>query len=151
MRIDAKLLHPIVTWANKTHKFFRPNGFGRQFGILEDFIAPSEVWEIKRQIISTYDLQSSEQEPMFKDLCGYITDGGAIHPHSDPDHNGKQHVRFNVMVSKPETGGMPVQDGIDIVVQEGDVWRCDASRVMHWCTPVVGGKPRIVLSYGFLL
>jgi hypothetical protein len=44
-----------------------------------------------------------------------------------------------------------VQDGVEMVVEEGDVWRCDASRVRHWCTPVRGPKPRIVLSYGFLI
>jgi hypothetical protein len=153
MRIDAVLLHFVATWAHESHKAFQPNGKGRQYGILQraDLTPPDAVWKIKHQIIAAHGLQSTEQEPMFKDLCGYITDGGAVHPHSDPDHNGKQHVRFNVMVSKPEAGGVPVQDGVEIAVQEGDVWRCDASRVTHWCTPVVGSKPRIVLSYGFLI
>lgn len=153
MRIDAALLQPIAVWAHKNHKSFQPNGFGRQFGILQrnDLTPPDEAWKIKQQIVEAYALRDTEQEPKFKDLCGFITTGGAIHPHQDPDHNGKQHIRFNVMVSKPESGGMPVQDGVEMPVEEGDVWRCDASRVRHWCTPVVGSKPRIVLSYGFLI
>lgn len=153
MRIDAALLQPVAVWAHESHKAFRPNGQGRQYGVLQrnDLTPPSEAWEIKRQIVEAHGLHDAEQEPVFKDFCGFITEGGAIHPHSDQDHDGKQHVRFNVMVSKPVAGGTPVQDGVEMPVEEGDVWRCDASRVKHWCTPVVGSKPRIVLSFGFLI
>jgi hypothetical protein len=151
MRVPAELLTPVVVWAREHKRKFRPNGIGRQYGLLSDFTPPREAWEIKRLIVGEFGLHGAEQEPVFQDLCGFITAGGAIHPHTDPDHNGKQHVRFNVMVSKPELGGMPVQDGKEITVEEGDVWRCDASRVKHWCTSVVGSKPRIVLSFGFLI
>lgn len=151
MRIEAALLESIADWAVNSHKAFRANGHARQYGILQELEPPAEVWNIKRQIVEANGLRNAEQEPIFKDLCGFITEGGAIHPHQDPDHNGKQHVRFNIMVSKPESGGMPVQDGVEMPVEEGDFWRCDASRVKHWCTPVVGSKPRIVLSYGFLI
>jgi hypothetical protein len=151
MRFDAALLMPVARWANESHKAFRPNGFGRQYGFLDAENSPAEVWEIKRKIVEANGLQNAEQEPVFKDFCGYITAGGAIQPHKDSDHNGKQHVRFNVLISKPKQGGVPVQDGKEISVDEGEVWRCDASQVRHWCTPVVGQKPRIVLSYGFLI
>lgn len=153
MRIDAALLAPVSVWAVESHKAFKPNGHGRQYGSLyrEDLAPPPEVWEIRRLVVEASNLQGYPTEPMFQDYCGFITEGGAIHPHQDPDHNGKQHVRFNVMVSKPEAGGVPVQDGKELAVEEGDVWRCDASRVRHRCTPVQGPKPRIVLSYGFLI
>jgi hypothetical protein len=153
MRIDAALLAPVSAWAIESHKAFKPNGYGRQYGVLyrEDLAPPPEVWEIRRLVVEANSLQTCPTEPVFQDYCGFITEGGAIHPHQDPDYNGKQHVRFNVMVSKPEAGGIPVQDGEALAVEEGDVWRCDASRVRHWCTPVQGPKPRIVLSYGFLI
>jgi len=73
MRFDAALLIPVARWANESHKAFRPNGFGRQYGFLDAEKSPAEVW------------------------------------------------------------------------------RCDASQVRHWCTPVVGQKPRIVLSFGFMI
>lgn len=151
MRINPQLLAPVVAWAKSRRHAFRPNGRGRQFGILQDLKAPPEAWEIKRQIVESFGLRDAAQEPVYKDFCGYITDGRAIQPHQDCDHNGKQHVRYNILVSKPIAGGMPVQGGVELEVGEGDVWRCDASRVQHWCTPVVGVKPRIVLSFGFLI
>jgi hypothetical protein len=151
MLISRALLSAVSDWAKESHASFLPNGRGRQYGILQEHNPPAEVWEIKRQIVQANGLQSAEQEPVFRDFCGVIFDGGAIHPHTDQDSNGKQHVRFNVMVSKPVRGGVPIQDGVEVVVEEGEVWRCDASRVRHWCTEVVGAKPRIVLSFGFLL
>lgn len=151
MQFDAELLQPVVLWARKNRQAFRPNGFARQYGLLDEFSPPKEVWEIKRQIVEANNIQDAEQEPIFRDLCGFITEGGAVHPHVDCGDKGKQHVRFNVMVSKPQGGGNPVQNGVEILVQEGAVWRCDASLVMHSSMPVIGSKPRIVLSYGFLL
>lgn len=153
MRVDPKLLAPVFDWATENHKSFRPNGVGRFYGVLyrEDLTPPQAVWAIRSQVVEGYNLQGCETEPVFQDFCGVITDGGAIHPHRDSDHSGKQHVRFNVMVSKPEAGGTPVQDGHEMPVVEGGVWRCDASQVQHWCTPVQGPKPRIVLSFGFLV
>lgn len=148
---DKSLLEPIKYWANTNYHLFKPNGFCRQYGLLSAFNPPKEVWLIKDEIIKTYNLYNAKQEPVFKDYCGYITEGGAIHEHSDPNQGTLIHTRFNVMISKPIAGGIPVQNGKEISVEEGDVWRCDAGVVKHWCTEVEGNKPRIVCSFGFLL
>jgi hypothetical protein len=141
----------ISTWAKGSRKNFKPNGFGRQFGILyrKDLNVPRECWSVRNRVVEGFSLQGYPVEPMFKDYCGFITDGGAIHKHSDPDSEIGIHRRYNVMISKPHDGGVPYQDGVPVDVEEGEVWRCDASRVTHWCSPVVGDKPRIVLSFGF--
>jgi len=149
--IPKELLTPIAEWANLTYKSFNPNGYGRQYGVLQELNPPKEVWDIKKLIVKKHTLHNAKQEPMFKDFCGFITEGGAIHPHKDPNDGSLVHTRFNVMISKPIEGGEPIQNGVVVKVNEGDVWRCDAGIVKHWCSPVVGGKPRIVLSYGFLL
>ena len=152
-QIPPSLLEPVVFWANKEYKNFQQNDVGRQFGVLQrkDLKAPKEVWEIKDIIVDGCKLQGAEQEPSYQDYCGYITEGSAVYKHKDSNKNGKIHTRFNVMVSKPEQGGEPVQEDKMIEVEEGSVWRCNAGVVKHWCNTVVGSKPRIVLSYGFLI
>lgn len=144
-------LSPIINWAIANKRLFKPNGFGRQYGDLALLNAPAIVWDIKNKIINHYNLQGCQQEPIFKDYCGFITEGGAIHKHRDPNKGDKIHTRFNVMVSKPISGGIPLISGQEIHVEEGDVWRCDAGLYEHWCTPVIGDRPRIVLSFGFLV
>lgn len=74
-----------------------------------------------------------------------------MHEHRDHNHRGLIHTRFNVLVSKPEAGGEPINNGRMIDVNEGEVWRCNAGLDLHSCTKVVGNKPRIVLSFGYLL
>jgi hypothetical protein len=143
--------NPIIAWAEKTKHQFKANGYGRSYGILQNLSPPREVWDIKKHIINLYGLESEKQEPIYKDYCGFITEGGSIHSHKDPNEQGFIHTRFNVLLSKPLAGGEPVQEGNIISVEEGDIWRCDAGKVLHWSTPVVGNKPRIVLSFGFLL
>lgn len=149
--ISENLLKSATEWANANYKFFRPNGNGRQYGILQELNPPKEIWDIKKQVVDLYGLQNAKQEPVYKDYCGYITEGGAIHKHTDSNEGNLIHTRFNVLVSKPIAGGSPTQDGKEISVEEGDIWKCEAGKVLHWCTPVVGNKPRIVLSFGFLL
>lgn len=141
----------ILKWANDNYGNFKKNGNNRQFGILQELNPPNEVWEIKKQIIDFYNLHKIKQEPIYKDYCGYITDGGAIHKHKDQNEKNLIHTRFNVLVSKPLVGGEPIQNEVVIKVKEGDVWRCDAGKFIHSCNPVIGIKPRVVLSFGFLI
>jgi hypothetical protein len=149
--VSPEELIAISRWAKATHQKFQPNGPGRQFGILyrPELNTPEECWAVRQRVVEQFDLQGFATEPMFQDYCGFITHNGAIHHHTDPDSEFGVHRRYNVMISKPHQGGVPYQDDAPILVEEGEVWRCDASRVMHWCSPVVGSKPRIVLSFGF--
>jgi hypothetical protein len=141
----------LIEWATAHKHLFKPNGFGRQYGVFNYLGYPKAALDLKDRIVKKFSLGNAEQEPMFKDYCGYITEGGAIHRHMDHNKGKLIHARFNVMVSKPIEGGEPIQNGVVIKVNEGDVWRCDAGLVEHWCSPVVGDKPRIVCSFGFLL
>lgn len=155
MLIESSLLSPVAAWAAANYQTFKRNTIspGRHFGILQrsDLSPPPEVWEIKRRIVDAFGLADAPIEPIFKDYCSVITEGGAIHRHTDLNQGDKIHTRFNVMVARPDGGGMPVHGDNEIDVAEGEVWRCDAGSVEHGSTPVVGPNPRIVLSYGFLL
>ena len=153
LHICEDLLGPVRGWAVFRRATFGRNGPGRQFCVLQERPdAPKEVWSIKSLVMSHYMIPASAPtEPMFQDFCGVITDGGAVHRHSDPNVGELIHTRFNVMVSKPDIGGVPIINGVPVQVEEGEVWRCDAGLYEHECTTVTGFKPRVVLSFGFLL
>lgn len=145
------VLAPVRAWALANVSTFLPNGVGRQYAPLHLFSdVPEEIWTIKHAIIERFHLQYAPQEPVYRDLCSVITNGGAVHRHMDPNQGRLIHTRFNVMVSKPLTGGEPIIDDQTIDVPEGGIYRVDAGIKMHGCNMVGGAKPRIILSFGFL-
>lgn len=150
--IDPLLLLTLSNWAHRHVGQFRPNGPGRQFGDLARLDAPP-IWRaIKTSLLQQYQITDWILEPQFRDYCGYITEGGEVHPHQDPRQNGRDHIRINLVLSKPEHGGDPTQDGITIPLPEiGYSWRCDAGQAVHSCTMVHGTVPRIILSFGCLV
>lgn len=149
--IEESLRKPVIDMAIKYRPRFKPNGPGRAYYSFAKGMAPPCVQAIKSMVEEFYGVQDAPQEPMFKDLIGFITEGGAVHEHSYPNVGDLVHTRFNVLLSKPESGGEPVISGKIIQVEEGDTWRCNAGLEKHSCTKVVGSKPRIVLSFGYLL
>ena len=70
----------------------------------------------------------------------------------DSNQGDLKHTRFNVILSKPVGGGGSPIHGAEILeVAEGGTWRCDAGSKTHASTVVIGNKPRIIMSFGFLL
>ncbi|KVN49658.1 hypothetical protein WL35_01670 [Burkholderia ubonensis] len=148
---EQSRLERVRTWAIANKQRFRPNGFGRQFALLQEFPdVPDAIWDIKCDVVAHFGLHDLPQEPLYRDLCGVITEGGAVHPHRDSNQGMLVHTRFNVMVSRPDGGGVPMIDGMLVDVPEGGIFRVDAGLRTHSCTPVIGARPRIILSFGFL-
>ena len=94
-------------------------------------------------------IPSFRHEHMFGNFIGVNYEGGAVHEHSDPrNEKGFIHTRFNFLAQKPEQGGIPIINGIEYPMEEGQGWINLASEWLHASTPVVGIRPRIVLSLG---
>ena len=107
-----------------------------------------EIQKFADECYGIYDIKV-KTEPMFGNFIGVNLEGGAVHPHKDPRSKDNEiHVRINFLVSKPIKGGMPVLNGTEYKINEGDCWINLASEDMHQSTVVEGGKPRVVLSLG---
>lgn len=150
--VSIKEQAEIIDWANNNYIRFIPNGYGRQYKLLQDLPdIPQCVWEIKKRVIEIEKLYDYIQEPTYKDFIGYITDGGQIHPHKDRNFQDLIHTRFNVFIQLPEEGGMPIYNHKRIQVYERTYCICHAGAYTHFCEKVKGKKARIVLSFGFLV
>lgn len=102
----------------------------------------------KAELIARFGIGNWIADPRLHDLIGSISEGGAVHPHTDLESEGRLHLRMNVLVNKPEGGCVPLLDGIPIAVDLGDAWLCFASRCLHATTAVEGQRPRGIISYG---
>ena len=126
---------------------------GRQYCILNQ--TNTSVSELAKNIrfsmFKNIGINVFREEPVYGILLGVINENSSVHPHRDDSILGFYHFRLNVLISKPISGGMPVINGEEFDVSEGESWINVASEWNHWCTPIVGKKPRIVLSLGGLV
>jgi hypothetical protein len=129
---------------------FRPNSYDpvrrKSWRLRED--TDPVVTAKKMELIEKFEITEWIADPNFNDLIGYITEGGFVHAHTDPASEQRMHIRINLLVCKPEAGCIPMLDGIPVDMDLGDAWLCFASHCRHATTPVVGSKPRSIVSYG---
>ena len=128
---DISAIRSFVDAALPTAKWIE-NGFGRRFAKYKD--APDFD-----KVFALYGMKPVRVEPMFQCLIGNNYLDGDL-----------THVRVNVMLKKPKNGGNPVINGIEVNVEEGDVWLCIAGKERHSSTPISGGE-RLIFSYGGLV
>jgi len=133
--------------------FFRHNGNARRFCILNQISTPitNLLINYRKQVYNDFGVSSFEEEPIFGIFLGVNTETGFVHEHTDPTKYGFYHTRINFLVSKPIEGGIPVINNEEFIIDEGESWINLASEWKHKSTPVVGEKPRIVLSLGALV
>ena len=143
----------LINWTKKNWPNFTQNAKNRRFAILKQFPdSPLKlINKIKNKIIKIENINEWKEEPTFYDYIGVNTEGGSIHPHTDPNDGDYTHIRYNVLLSYPEVGGESIYGNNINKLEENLVWRCIAGKVLHASAPVIGFKPRITLSLGFLI
>ena len=145
----------IVNWINENYKLLECNGHNRykiKLSLLKEKIEiPNCIYEIKKRIIEAELLHDFDGEPLFEDSIGYMLNGAKLHKHTDPNHNNLVHTRFNVYVQLPYEGGYPIYNNNLYKLKERTYICCRAGIDYHECQEVKGDKPRIMLSFGFLL
>jgi len=143
----------LVNWTKKNISNFIQNGEGRGYGILKQFSdSPLKlVNKLRNRIIEIENINEWKEEPYFFDYIGVNTKGGSIHPHTDPNDGDYIHTRYNIILRYPEKGGESIYGDNINKLEENLVWKCIAGKVLHASTPVIGSKPRITLSLGFLI
>ena len=147
---DKKLL---LNWLEDNMHEFRSKRTGRYYRPIKEIKnSPLElVQKLKDKIIKLENITDWREEPLFSDYIGINTEGGNIHLHTDPNVNNYIHTRYNIILSWPVKGGESIYGKYVNVLKENLVWKCVAGKVKHASKPVVGKKPRITLSLGFLI
>lgn len=139
-----------LDWVRENESLFpnNPQGDNRKFKVItnEDKIF-GEVEIIKKSISEIENINSWELEPTYKDYIGINYKNGFIHLHKDESLN---HLRWNLILSYPESGGHSIYDNEMNVLEEKMIWRCESGKYVHGSTKVESEKPRITLSLGFL-
>lgn len=130
--------------------YFQDNGNSRRYCSVTNKSTPITDYlkELRIDKFRQLGIEEFDEEPIYGIFIGVNSESGYVHPHKDPEIEGYYHFRLNFLVSKPESGGMPVINGNRYEVEELESWINIASQWYHMSTPVSGNKKRIVLSLG---
>jgi hypothetical protein len=114
---------------------------------------PSVIFDIKKKIVEIEKLEGFENEASVGDFIGFISRGGFIHKHIDPNDldRGLYHVRFNIFITEPQEGFKTYYDGHIVNTTEGSYALCRSGIDYHWTEVNEDTIPRISLSFGYLL
>ncbi|WP_051707105.1 hypothetical protein [Nocardioides aequoreus] len=117
---------------------------------------PEEFWAVRTRVVSRLGLEALPDDPYKGSFLTCVSPGGDVHTHKDArlPLDGSPPLpllRCNVLVQRPEGGGLPVISETLIEVPERGVWALHPTELMHGATPVVGARERITLSFGFVV
>lgn len=155
LTIDEDLRKRVVDFVYNEQSYFRVNtsGYGRRLCLLNkiDHSLSEEIRLFSKKCYESLGIFEYEDEPLFGNLIGVNNEGAFVHNHVDPGVDDKCHVRLNFLIQKPDSGGMPIINGVEYTIEQGGCWKNIASAWWHGSSSVVGDKERIVLSLGALV
>jgi len=142
----------LLTWVYKNRNKFLPNLIDpkRKWIQLEREKCPELIWEIKKRIVDRENIKNYIDDTHIGDIMTWGIHNTYIPNHTDDTIDNHKHVRYNLFLLKPFGGGDCLYDSQKYIPSEREYLMCDATK-NHSTTPVVGLKPRIVISYGFLI
>jgi hypothetical protein len=143
----------IINWFCDNHYRMNRIQFGRiDYTLKEtDESVPLSIWNIKKRIVEKEKLEDYTQEPKYKDFFGAIMPGGRIHKHTDDNVDGLIHTRFNVFIMLPTNDLNTYYSGKVVDAKEGHYTMCKSGLDMHWTDVINENRPRLSLSFGFLI
>jgi hypothetical protein len=142
-------------WGLRNEEYLIPNPTGpyrkrSPLNELNDY--PELLIELRERLLDLEGLRDDENILIAddQDMVTVQRNRGSIPNHMDKDKKeGYSIRRYNIFISLPEKGGLPIYGGEVLEVKERCILRVDAGLIPHSTIPNEGDNPRIMLSYGF--
>jgi hypothetical protein len=143
-------------WALRNESRLVPNPTGpfRARNLFESIPEKLELLkDIKNRIIEVEELSDKSFEPFRGDFVSIQRNGAKVPNHTDhnPVNPALYSIRYNLFISLPEKGGLPIYDGEILNVLEKCLLKVESGLIPHSTTEIIGEIPRIILSYGFAI
>jgi len=147
--IDKETIRELLIWS-ETQNLYRHTSLGRYgfFSFLDELNNHPKCVNLIRQKCSNLT-NAKFVEPIYKDFVNEIFIGGYVIEHTDPTVNGYKHLRCNIMLQKPQTGGQIIFNGKPVELEIGDMFLLDTSN-QHAVSTVQGLLNYKTIVFGFL-
>jgi hypothetical protein len=129
------------------------NGSKKMFILEDDLDFPYDtIQNIRNRIVEIEGLKNFKEPRRVKNFFAEYGKDSECVLHRDPvfekDFN---HVRYNLMLSKPDSGGQTIHGNDFLDIDERVLWKCFSGDLRHGSSLVMGYKPRSIISMGFLI
>lgn len=145
----------LLAWANEMDPYLKANknGAGRRYNRIENLPRIANIHKRVRLRLQAFlgVPPDATPEPIFGWYLSIISDGGAVHPHQDQTEPGMRHLRCNLFLQLPTSGGEPVVADEVIAVEERMVLAFFPSERLHSSQAAQGERRRIMCSFGYLV
>jgi hypothetical protein len=111
---------------------------------------PNEFFEIRNRIKKVLNFENELIRKNTASFVGYMMKDGFVPTHKDSSFPGHTHIRANIMVAI-EKGGDPIIDKKTYFLKSGDLIAFPADLIEHSTSIQLSEKPRILISYAFLI
>lgn len=152
--IDKKTQEYLLSWIEENKQFLKKTDGNKITGVLEKIeTSPRELLEnLRKKVIEVERFQKFKDPEKSRTFLSVYGKSSECSIHSDPTQDPNfVHVRYNLMLSKPDKGGETVYDRNFLDIEERVLWRCVAEYSRHGTDVVQSNKPRTIISMGFLL
>lgn len=109
------------------------------------------IKKLRERIIKLEGIKKHYPDLIHEDTISYMSQGGYHDYHRDINYINWILVRYNIVISKPELGGLSVYGDEINDWPEGSIWKCVAGLVEHGVTKIESNDERIVLCLGFMI
>ena len=111
---------------------------------------PNLILQLKKRISFLENLQEYINIPVPNDdWIGIVGNKGFVEPHIDGNLKGHYTRRYNILLQLPQKGGLPIYNNETLKVEQSEVWRCDAGKILHTSEIVEGKNYRVNLALSF--
>jgi hypothetical protein len=147
--INDKELIELLNWFDNINLKQEANGKNVYINIINEFPnIPKCINDIRKKCLDITG--KAFQEPLYKDFVMKITLDGYVNLHTDPSRDGYKHLRFNVLLQKPELNGNIIYKDENINMEAKDCFVIDSS-LFHGISKVDGNKSYKSIVFGFLV
>jgi hypothetical protein len=152
--IDKETQEYLLTWIENNKIFLKQTEGNKITGVLEKIeTSPMDlIEELRKKVIELEKIQKVKDPEKSRNFLSVYGKSSECSIHTDPSVDPNfVHVRYNLMLSKPEKGGETVYDRNFLDIDERVLWRCVAEYSRHGTEIVHSNKPRTIISMGFLI
>jgi len=147
--MNLKINRIIKNWKDADKITYTKSGFILNRGGPGRRFAPQNSnFELWKEAFKQFNLFPTEKDPLYGDLLmNHYQDDSFTHIHQDDAKEGCAHIRANLMIKKPKSGGNIIIDNKIYEVEVNDLWLVIASMEQHGSTPIKDGE-RLIFSFG---